>query len=100
MSAMAEYAEFAQFYDVIMGDPIGKIELISGWINRHAPRTRSLLELGCGTGSVLAGLVEVPSLTGLDLSPQMLEIARTKVPRATLVKADMASFDLDERFDV
>jgi SAM-dependent methyltransferase len=98
--AVPSYTGFAEFYDAVMGDPTGKIELISDWIRQHAPQARSLLELGCGTGSVLTGLADLPSLTGIDLSPRMLEIARIKVPRAQLVEADMASFALQERFDV
>ena len=32
--------------------------------------------------------------------PEMLELARGKVPRADLIQGDMASFSLGERFDV
>ena len=41
-----------------------------------------LLELGCGSGSILAGLRLLDSLVGLDRSPQMLATARRKVPEA------------------
>jgi SAM-dependent methyltransferase len=69
-------------------------------IDRYMPEASSLLELGCGTGTVLAGLQDLPSLTGLDLSPWMLSIARTKVPAATFIEGDMAAFDLRRQFDV
>jgi SAM-dependent methyltransferase len=42
----------------------------------------------------------VPSVTGLDRSPEMLAFAASKVPRARLIEGDMTSFSLAERFDV
>jgi SAM-dependent methyltransferase len=96
---MPDYASFAAFYDALM-NATDNIELVSTWIGQERPGARSLLELGCGTGSILAGLTEVPSLVGLDRSAEMLAIARTKIPRARLIEGDMASFSLGERFDV
>lgn len=64
------------------------------------PHASSLLELGCGTGTNLAGLPELASLTGLDASPEMLAVARLKVPAATFLEGDMAAFDLGRQFDV
>jgi SAM-dependent methyltransferase len=97
---VTDYSSFAKFYDRVMGEPTETIERLSGWIDKYAPGAQSLLELGCGTGSVLAGLRAISHLTGLDRSPQMLEIARGKVPFARLVQDDLVSFHLEERFDV
>jgi ubiquinone/menaquinone biosynthesis C-methylase UbiE len=60
----------------------------------------SLLEIGCGTGN-LAGrfLNEKFDYTGLDLSDNMLNIARTKYPTVQFLKADMRNFAVDKRFD-
>jgi SAM-dependent methyltransferase len=69
-------------------------------IDRYMPQASSLLELGCGTGTALAGIQEMPSLVGLDASPWMLSIARSKVPSATFIEGDMASFELNRQFDV
>jgi SAM-dependent methyltransferase len=100
MRPVTTYVQFARYYDALMADPLANAARIRGYLARHAPRARSLLELGCGSGSILAGLEGVASLTGLDRSPQMLERARAKVPSARLVEADMTTFDLRERFDV
>jgi SAM-dependent methyltransferase len=84
---MPGYGEFARFYDCMMDDPLTKSAWVVEHIDRYMPEAASLLELGCGTGSVLAGLRAVPSLTGLDLSPAMLAIARAKVPAAAIAGA-------------
>jgi SAM-dependent methyltransferase len=59
-----------------------------------------VLELACGTGSVLKQLKPDYEVTGVDLSKRMLEIAARKVPGAKLVRADMRQVALEERFDV
>lgn len=66
--------------------------------------TADALDVGTGTGLVLRALHEqrpTLRLTGIDLSPGMLEVARTALPDAAFVEADAtvlpfgdASFDL------
>ena len=97
---MVAYKRFAAFYDVVMDDPGPRAVRVDAAIDRYRPDAASLLELGCGTGSILARLTTRAALTGLDLSPEMLAIAASKVPDARLVECDMRSFDLGERFDV
>ena len=97
---MHAYDRFSAFYDAVMDDPGPRADRVIEWIDRYVPEARSLLELGCGTGSILARLTNVPSLTGLDRSAEMLAVARAKVTGARFVEGDMASFSLGERFDV
>ncbi len=98
---MPPYVSFAGFYDEIMGDRAPDIERIQGYLRQHLPSARSVLELGCGTGAVLAGLAAAGlEVTGVDQSPQMLALASGNVPQARLVQADMTSFSLGDRFDV
>lgn len=97
---MAAYAEFAAFYDQIIGDRTRYIERVKRQIGRYHPAARSLLELGCGTGAVLAGMAPELSVTGIDQSAEMLEIAARRVPAARLVQADITSFSLGTTFDV
>jgi SAM-dependent methyltransferase len=97
---MPDYRLFSRFYDDLMDDPAPRAARVQGFIDRHRPGAASLLELGCGTGSLLARLPDIESLTGLDRSPEMLAVARRKVPRALLVEGDMTSFSLEMRFDV
>jgi SAM-dependent methyltransferase len=97
---MVAYERFAAFYDVVMDDPAPRAARVDAAIDRYRPRPATLLELGCGTGSILARLETTATLTGLDRSPEMLAIAAAKVPGARLVEGDMADFDLGRRFDV
>jgi len=99
MGAVTDYDELALFYDRIMGDASPRSRRILDALDRFGPSPESLLELGCGTGSVLEGLTSIPRLVGLDVSAAMLAIAARKVPTAELVQGDMADFDLDETFD-
>jgi SAM-dependent methyltransferase len=60
-----------------------------------------VLELGCGTGRVSVPIAEAGiEVVGLDLSPHMLQIARTKARGLpfTVRRGDMARFDLGRRF--
>ena len=97
---MPAYAEFAAFYDEIMGDRSAEVERIRTYITRYHPSARSLLELGCGTGAMLAGLAPDLAVTGVDRSPEMLAIAARRGLRAELVQADMTAFSLGTSFDV
>ena len=53
---MPTYHHFARFYDGLMNDPLANVGRVLGYRERHMPHAASLLELGCGSGSMLAGL--------------------------------------------
>lgn len=52
---------------------------------------RRILEVGCGTGAILATIDSPASLHGLDLAPAALTEARIHAPAATLIHADVRS---------
>lgn len=97
---MAQYDSFARFYDGVNGEPEDRIVQILAYIEEFHPAAHSVLELGCGTGAILAGLGSGFSLTGIDLSRAMLDVARRRCPSARLIEADITSFALSESFDV
>jgi SAM-dependent methyltransferase len=97
---VTSYDAFAPFYDAVMGDRAEHADYVRSLISRHAPRAKRVLELACGTGSILAQLVPDYEVTGVDRSRAMLDLARKEVPDARLVEADMTEVQLDERFDV
>ena len=58
-----------------------------------------LLDVACGTGGHLAYLRERYQVSGLDLSEDMLAVARRKFPDIPFHQADMIDFSLGMRFD-
>jgi SAM-dependent methyltransferase len=78
-------------------------ELIAWAISRYFPRAQSLLEIGCGTGVVLAGLrARLPylALSGADLLADSLAVARERVPEAEFAQVDIRQLPYTEEFDV
>ena len=63
-------------------------------------KAKKILELACGTGSVLKPLSNKYKVSGLDLSKKMLAIARKKVPEVKFYHQNMVTFLINERFDV
>jgi len=72
-------------------------------IQRFFPAARSVLEVGCGTGSVLAAirrrLPEV-ALSGSDVFVEGLKVAAPRVPDARLLQFDARRVPFVEEFDV
>ena len=63
--------------------------------------TRQYLDLACGTGQLLGLMADrCYEVTGLDNSEDMLAGAALRCPSATLIKDDIAAFDLPDSFDI
>lgn len=60
----------------------------------------SWLDVACGTGRHLEFLRRNYSVMGVDVSPEMLRVARQRLPEVRLVRADMRTFRLGRSFDV
>lgn len=99
MDGMPSYEIFGKFYDAVMGDGSESARRVSELLRVSKPNARKVLELGCGTGSILKHLQDHYEVSGLDLSSKMLSIARKKVPRAKLSQQNMVGFQIDGRFD-
>ena len=97
---MTGYQAFAQFYDAVQGDRAEHAAYLRSLIEENNPEAHTVLELACGTGSILKQLDNGYAVTGVDRSDEMLAIAAAKVPTARLVAADMTEVRLDETFDV
>src|SRR5215510_14361766 len=83
-----------------MGDRTETAAYIRRLIRRHKPKARTLLELACGTGAILKILAKSYDVAGLDISPQMLALARKKLPHVRFYRKDMVRFELARKFDV
>lgn len=58
-----------------------------------------LLDVACGTGLHLAHFKEHYRVEGLDINPEMLEIARQRCPDIPFHQGDMMTFNLQREFD-
>ena len=99
------YALWAQKYDALNEECVGNlVQHISRTIKRHFPdqETVSILDLGCGTGEILARLGSLvdPSSYGVDLSSDMIAIARAKDTRATFIVGNMLEHTAGDLFDI
>lgn len=63
---------------------------------------RSILDVGCGSGEILAGLARrgAYELRGTDLSEAALALARSRVPGARFARLDVERESLPERADL
>lgn len=95
-----QYGEIALVYDSLMYDmPYDKW---AEFIRKNLKGT-SVLELGCGTGSITEKLCAYYDITALDFSEDMLDIAREKLMKkgktARFIKGDMRDFALHKPLD-
>ncbi len=62
------------------------------------PSNSSVIEIGCGTGDLLAALNPKRGL-GIDISPKMVEAAREKFPHLQFETGDLEKLKIEEKFD-
>lgn len=93
------FDRFARFYDADYRDYDEDMPLI---LELAESAGGAVLELGCGTGRLLVPLAAAElSVTGVDVSPALLAVARRKLAhqglaeRVTLVEDDLRTFKLE-----
>lgn len=87
------YRGFASVYDALMYDVDypGLIEYIDSLVGLEG---KTVLDLGCGTGTVMALLHQKGcKVSGMDISPEMQQAAQGKCPEAAVVVGDMTCCD-------
>jgi len=108
----AVFADYARYYDLLYRDKdyAAEAEYVTSLIRKFHPSARSILELGSGTGIHASLLAEKGyEVTGIDLSLDMVNIARSNV-EATLqpstlnlqpifLEGDIRDIRLKKRFD-
>jgi len=99
------YAELARFFDdfarvepVWAGRNRTYHRLISRLARFHAAGSHSVLEIGCGSGDLLAALS--PDGVGVDVSPGMIEEARRRHPGLEFIVGAGEEIELGRTFDV
>jgi SAM-dependent methyltransferase len=106
-TAAAAYDSWAAYYDLTDADRAPFIDFYVGLLERG---TRSLLDLGCGTGTITIALSRrlrhgnrgstARRLVGVDASPEMLRIARARDRSIEWILGDMGSPPVEGPFDI
>lgn len=77
------FSRYAQYYDLLYRDKdyAGESRFIDGLLRRAEVQAGPLLDVGCGTGSHACELARLGwNVTGVDLSPEMIDLARKRIP--------------------
>ena len=100
---MAYYQEIAHYYDLLMDGGYYDHELLATAIRSTIGQRKRVLELGIGTGRLAQALLKIDStydLVGIDFSPEMIEMAKKRLPNnIRLVECDVAKMNLECKFD-
>ena len=99
----AMYGRLARYYDLVYAskDYAREVRELRALVHRYGRRpAHRWLDVACGTGRHLELLRRYYDVTGVDLSPPMLRVARRRLPGVRLLRGDMESIHLGERFDV
>jgi SAM-dependent methyltransferase len=101
MSEAKMYGELAHWWPLLSppSEYVEEAAFFRALLRRHRPRPRTLLELGCGGGSLAANLKRDFALTLTDLSPQMLAVCRAENPECEVLPGDMRALRLGREFD-
>lgn len=95
--------EYDRWYDTPAGQAHDRVQKDDvRRLVRPALAGQTLLDVGCGTGHWSAFFAEMGyRVTGVDVAPAMIEVARSAVPQCTFQAADahQLPFD-DDTFDV
>jgi SAM-dependent methyltransferase len=96
------YGEWVRTYEQTVQDEMD-LRLLDGLATVDWPAARCVLDFACGTGRIGAWLRARSSaaIDGVDITPEMLEVARSKGVYRTLRLADIASTGLPaETYDL
>lgn len=79
-----------------------RAELIAWALRKHFPRAQSLLEIGCGTGNVLAAVLKagVHRVVGSEAHPEGLAFAARRASGAELLQMDARRIPFQDEFEV
>jgi SAM-dependent methyltransferase len=96
------FTRSADIYDALYSfkDYPAEATRLHALIEERAPNAGTLLDIACGTGKHLEQFRDWYDVAGIDLDPELLAIARRRLPDVPLEQADMTALDLGRRFDV
>ena len=105
---MIETKEVIEFFDRLApswdAEMIRSDEVINTILdNAEVTEEKDILDVACGTGVLIPDYIKrnVASVTGIDISPKMAEIAKGKFPQecVTILCGDVETTAFDRQFD-
>jgi len=104
---MIPFQSYSKYYDIFYKDKDYEKEsdFLEEIFKKYSENSvKTILNLGCGTGSHDLILAEKGyQLTGVDLSPQMLKIAKEKAEKENknidFIESDIRNIELQKKFD-
>lgn len=83
-------------------EPIAEKEIIDTVLDNGGIKENvDILDVACGTGVLFPYYLErkVKSITAVDISPEMVKIAKSKFPQADVICGDAENFTFPHQFD-
>ncbi len=104
MSVTSPYSQLAAIYDNLFfalgKDYSVEAQRVSEFIKQYKRSSGNcLMDLGCGTGEHIKYLRQSYDIVGIDVSEEMLELAKQKNPDVIFHKMNMLDFKLSQKFD-
>jgi SAM-dependent methyltransferase len=105
---MSQFGDlYSQYYDLLYSDKdyTGEVEYIDKLIKENSINTKTILDMGCGTGKHAELLYDKGYIVhGIDLSHDMLKIAETrrkgKEDKLSFSHSNIQELKLNKKFDV
>lgn len=93
------YKDIAKEYDLVMGSR-DEVAFLLKLIPKSHPKADTILELACGTGTLLKPFAGNYEVSGLDVSKPMLDVCKKVIPDGKFYHQDMTKFKLAQKYDV
>lgn len=106
IKAIDSYKIYADYYDLVI-EKMDYSDIDIVFYKAYCQKNEKIIEVGCGTGRILEDLLKsgFQNLTGVDISPEMLDKAQEKLKKwmdsksLALIEHDFTDTFLPDKFD-